>query len=191
MISKLVVIATLWLALSSASATAAPIVNASPSSATVYSGLEQQFTAVVSGVEEMVNSAEGDRTVSWSTSAGTIDASGLFTAPDVKASETVMVKATRVGHPKEFANIAVKVIPAPVQHTVTLTWKPDNGAVSFSVYRGSSADGSFALLASGITQTDYIDSTVASGETYYYATTATNEAGEESGYSSIIAAVIP
>ncbi|HXM62001.1 MAG TPA: hypothetical protein VN950_14185 [Terriglobales bacterium] len=191
MISKLIAIATLWLALSSASATAAPIVNASPSSATVYSGAEQQFTAVVTGAEEIVSSAEGDRTVNWSASAGTIDASGMFTAPTVKFNEIVIVKATRVDHPRQFVTVQVRVIPVPAQHTVTLGWNPDPGAVSFSVYRGNSQDDSFALLASGITQTGYVDATVSAGETYYYATTATNAAGEESAYSSLVLVVIP
>lgn len=185
MISKLIAIAMLWLPLCAVSATATPVVIASPPSATVYSDGAKQFTAVVTGA------VEGDRTVNWSASAGTIDASGLFTAPTVKSSEIVTVKATRVNHPRQFVTVQVRVIPVPAQHTVALAWNPDPGAVSFSVYRGNSQDDSFALLASGVTQTGYVDATVSAGETYYYATTATNAAGEESAYSSLVLVVIP
>ena len=39
--------------------------------------------------------------------------------------------------------------------------------------------------------TDYSDATVASGATYYYATTAVNSSGQESVYSNKVKAVVP
>jgi fibronectin type 3 domain-containing protein len=37
----------------------------------------------------------------------------------------------------------------------------------------------------------YTDNTIVSGQTYYYATTAVDSSGVESGYSNLAQAVIP
>jgi fibronectin type 3 domain-containing protein len=39
--------------------------------------------------------------------------------------------------------------------------------------------------------TNYTDSTVVSGTTYYYVTTEVNAQGQESGYSNVVKAAIP
>jgi fibronectin type 3 domain-containing protein len=39
--------------------------------------------------------------------------------------------------------------------------------------------------------TVYADNSVTSGQTYYYATTAVDSSGAESGYSNIAQAVVP
>src|ERR1039458_9393156 len=60
-----------------------------PAAATVYRGKTQQFTATVSG--------QADQTVIWSLDAniGSIDSTGLYTAPsDAAANDGVYVSAT-------------------------------------------------------------------------------------------------
>src|ERR1700683_2779487 len=85
----------------------------SPSRTTVVSGGTRQFTAKVS---ETSNPA-----VKWSTSAGTISSSGLFTAPSVTSSQTVIVKTTTVADPREEAAAQVTLIPPTARAAVTLS----------------------------------------------------------------------
>jgi fibronectin type 3 domain-containing protein len=59
--------------------------------------------------------------------------------------------------------------------SISLTWTAPVGAVSFDLYRGTTADGEAATpIATGITTASYIDSSVAPSTQYYYYVTAVN-----------------
>ncbi len=75
-------------------------------------------------------------------------------------------------------------------HSVTLTWNASQDAMSYSVYRGTTHDGPYVKIASGIVSTNYIDIQVTHNRTLYYVTTAVN-GNTESGYSNETVAVIP
>lgn len=66
---------------------------------------------------------------------------------------------------------------------VSLTWvgsvDPVSGATarSYSVKRTESIGGDFTVIASDVTDTNYLDLTARRGRTYFYAVTAVNEAG--------------
>jgi Abnormal spindle-like microcephaly-assoc'd, ASPM-SPD-2-Hydin len=78
------------------------------------------------------------------------------------------------------------------QYSVTLSWSGSTSSVAgYNVYRGTTA-GSYSKINSSLDpNTSYSDSTVASGVTYYYAATAVNSSGEESGYSSPVEVAVP
>jgi fibronectin type 3 domain-containing protein len=80
-----------------------------------------------------------------------------------------------------------------VQHTVHLTWDASSSSVvGYRVYRAASAAGPFGVLSTEtLTATEYEDSTVSSGTTYYYQVTAFDTSGEESAGSNVAKAVIP
>jgi fibronectin type 3 domain-containing protein len=60
------------------------------------------------------------------------------------------------------------------------------------VYRSTISGGSYTRLNSTADITsNYADSTVQSGQTYYYVVTQLDSTGMESGYSSPVTAVIP
>lgn len=81
---------------------------------------------------------------------------------------------------------------APTQHTVDLTWTAASGAVGYNIYRGTVSGGSYAMINSSLDgTTSYVDSTVVSGQTYYYVATTVNSESEESAYSNQTTAVIP
>jgi len=82
---------------------------------------------------------------------------------------------------------------AQTAHDVSLSWSPgDSKAVGYNVYRGTAQSGPFQAINSALdASTTYIDSTVASGHTYYYVTTEVDAQGQQSGYSNITRAVIP
>ncbi len=81
----------------------------SPTSVAIGTGQTVQFTPIVT------NDSSG---VSWSASAGTIDASGNYTAPSGSPSMTVTVKATCLKHCTNSASATVNVV-SPGQVTPT------------------------------------------------------------------------
>jgi fibronectin type 3 domain-containing protein len=70
--------------------------------------------------------------------------------------------------------------------SVELDWA-DNGEsdfASYTVYRGTSPGVYNATVASGLTTSNYTDGTVLDNTSYYYVLTATDDSGNESGYSN-------
>src|SRR5207249_262628 len=68
-----------------------------PANVTLIGGATQQFTATVSG--------SGNTGVTWSASAGTITATGLYTMPDGGVAQTV--RATSQADDRKFAEAAI------------------------------------------------------------------------------------
>jgi|HubBroStandDraft_6_1064221.scaffolds.fasta_scaffold140628_2 hypothetical protein len=81
----------------------------------------------------------------------------------------------------------------PAQYSVNLSWQSSSSqVVGYNVYRGSQSGGPYTRINPALdTNTAYTDSSVAAGQTYYYATTAVNSEGQESNYSNLAEAVIP
>ena len=79
------------------------------------------------------------------------------------------------------------------QHTVGLTWVPStSNVVGYNVYRGTATGGPYTKLnGSAIVTTSFSDSTVRSGSTYYYVSTAINSSGAESVKSNEVRTAIP
>ena len=82
---------------------------------------------------------------------------------------------------------------APVQHSVALTWNASTSTVAgYNVYRGTVSGGPYTKINSSLVAVlDYTDSTVQSGTTYDYVTTAVDSSGNESAYSNQVSAAIP
>jgi P pilus assembly chaperone PapD len=95
------------------------------------------------------------------------------------------------------AGASVSIAGAGVQastHSVNLSWSASVSphVVGYIVERGSSPGGPFqALDFAPITGTDYVDSTVANGQTYYYVILSVSSMGVESHPSSPVSATIP
>lgn len=79
------------------------------------------------------------------------------------------------------------------QHSVDLNWDPSTSqVVGYNVYRGTQPGGPFLKInSSPTTATAYSDSTVSSGQTYYYTTTSVDSAGVESKHSNVVSVTIP
>jgi ASPM-SPD-2-Hydin domain-containing protein len=70
-------------------------------------------------------------------------------------------------------------------YSVNLYWNSSTDVVGYNVYRSTAANGSYAKINSALQpSTTYTDSSVVSGQTYYYAATSVNSAGQESGRST-------
>ena len=99
----------------------APVsVTVNPQQVAIGTGQSVQFTAT-----EM-NDSKG---VTWNASAGTIDATGDYTAPSGTQSVTVTVTATSVKDPKKSTSATVNVV-APGQVTATTNVQVASYAIS-------------------------------------------------------------
>jgi hypothetical protein len=82
---------------------------------------------------------------------------------------------------------------APGAHSVALTWESgDAAAVGYNVYRGTATSGPFSQINTALnSSTNFTDSNVVGGKTYYYVTTEVNTSGKESAYSNVATASVP
>ena len=78
------------------------------------------------------------------------------------------------------------------QYSVSLSWNSSTSSVSgYNVYRGTVA-GTYSRINTTLDPSPaYVDTTVVSGSTYYYAATAVNSNREESAYSGPLKVVVP
>jgi hypothetical protein len=163
----------------SAAATVGVTIN--PPSASLVTGGSVQFTATVTG--------SSNTAVSWATTGGTVTTGGFYTAPITTGSFTV--KATSVADNTKSASAVVSV-NATIQHTVTLTWAASPSVAGYNVYRGTVSGGPYTRINTALeAATNYLDSTVQSGETYFYAVTSVDSSGMESAFSSPVTVVVP
>jgi hypothetical protein len=110
-------------------------------------------------------------------SSGAASASGTFSSNAANASLTQALSGTGT--------------PAP-QHSVALSWNPSSSSVvGYNVYRGSISGGPYSKITSLNADTTFVDSSVQSGQTYFYVTTAVDGSGKESKNSNQTQAVIP
>jgi hypothetical protein len=78
------------------------------------------------------------------------------------------------------------------QHNVALTWNADTSTVQgYYVYRGGQTGGPYSQISGLQAATNYRDSAVSSGQTYYYVVTALGTNSLESGYSNEAVADVP
>jgi hypothetical protein len=107
------------------------------------------------------------------------------------ASGSITIISNATGSPATVALSGTGV--APVQHSVALTWNASTSTVSgYNVYRTTVSGTSYVKINSSLVAVlTYTDSTVQSGTTYYYVTTAIDSSGNESVYSNEVSAPIP
>ena len=156
-------------------------ITASGGSLTLSSASSSNSAFTIGGVTLPLTLAAGQSvpfTVSFApTATGTASANiSFFTSSSTSASQT----ASGSG--------------AAVQHTVDLSWNASTSTsvVGYNVYRGTAAAGPFFKINPALNASmNYTDSTVQSGQTYYYMTTAVDSAGVESTYSNQAPAVVP
>ena len=93
------------------------------------------------------------------------------------------------------ANVSgVNFTATPQQvHSVALSWNASTSTVSgYNIYRSTLSGGSYLRINSSLVGgLSYTDSTVQNTTTYYYVTTAVDNAGIESTFSNQVSAAIP
>nr|MBA2645451.1 fibronectin type III domain-containing protein [Pyrinomonadaceae bacterium] len=98
--------------------------------------------------------------------------------------------AANVGHLVALRPVSVvppptTVPPAPTDLAasagdaqVSLTWTASPGATSYNIKRSNAPGGPYTEIASGVAATNYTDTGLTNGTTYYYIVTAVNSVGE-------------
>lgn len=167
-------------------------VSLSPASASVTEGQTQQFSAQVSGTTNTAVNWFVSGIAGGNSTVGTVNPSGVYTAPTNVPSGQVVVTAQSAASPSNSANASVTVL-APVAHFVDLSWNATTStAAGYNIYRSTQSSGPFTKLNPSLnTATVYTDSSVVSGQRYYYAATSVDSNGVESSYSNIAQASIP
>jgi hypothetical protein len=70
-------------------------------------------------------------------------------------------------------------------YSVSLFWNSSSDAAGYNVYRSTAVNGTYSKINSTLdANTAYTDSTVVSGQTYYYAATTVDSGGQESSRST-------
>ena len=76
-------------------------------------------------------------------------------------------------------------VGAVQQYSVNLSWNGSTGVAGYNVYRSTSSSGTYSKINPTLdANTAYTDSSVTSGQTYYYEATAVNSSGQESARST-------
>jgi fibronectin type 3 domain-containing protein len=110
------------------------------------------------------------------------------------------IQAANLGGYTDFAGFSVTTITDPpadlaasgANTQVTLSWTASLGADSYNVYRGTSPGGEGATpIATGVTDTAYVDNMVAGGATYYYVVSAVTTGGESAISTEVSATALP
>jgi fibronectin type 3 domain-containing protein len=112
------------------------------------------------------------------------------TAGTVSGSVSIASNATNSPATISVSGTGVSTTP----HSVGLMWSPSTSSVSgYNVYRGTTPNGPYPtkLNTSLLTTEQFSDSSVVSGQTYYYVVTAVDSSDVESVDSNQATAVIP
>jgi len=111
---------------------------------------------------------------------------GLFASPRTggQLAEAVFESVAFLGRPEAPAGVVAT--PNTAQNRIALAWQPVAGAASYIVSRAVSPGGPATTLATGISNPAYLDTTPASGLSYYIVV-ATNEVGDGPGSAAVAA----
>jgi hypothetical protein len=106
-------------------------------------------------------------------------------------SGTVTVSSNATNSPAGIALSGTGVTGTP--HGVSLTWQPgSSGTLGYNVYASSTSGGPYSRLnGSTVTSTNYLDSNVQSGHSYYFVVTSVNSSSKESPRSAEVKATVP
>jgi hypothetical protein len=158
----------------------------------------------------LTNSGNSNVTISSVTASGAgFSASGVSAGttltPNQSATLNLSFAPTATGSVTGSVTVASNAANSPaiitltgtgvqlIAHSVDLTWTASTSVVTgYNVYRGTISGGPYTLLnTSQIVLTTYTDSTVQSGQTYFYVVTAVDSNNIESVFSNEVSAVIP
>jgi hypothetical protein len=110
--------------------------------------------------------------------AGTANGSATFTSDAGNSPATVSLSGTGT---------------TATAHIVGLTWTASTSVVAgYNIYRGSQTGGPYQKVNLSLqSASGFTDSSVSSGQSYFYVVTAVDASGNESAFSNEASAVIP
>jgi hypothetical protein len=171
-------------------------VAVTPGQATVAEGTTQQFTATAD--DQFGNAMSTQPAFTWSlTGIGTINSTGMYTAPTSTGSATVQAIAAGLSG---TASVTVSTLPAAPtnltataisKHQVNLSWmESSTNQTGFIIQRSTDGINWTQIAKVGSSATSYQDTTVSRRKTYYYRVAACNGLGN-SPWSNVATVVTP
>ncbi len=173
-----------------------------------FGGIDVGGSGILSSV--LTNVGNSNVTVSGvSVSGAGFDVSGISTGqvllPGEKAALNVTLAPALIGAVVGNAVVSSDATNSPTvvsfsgigvrltSHAATLQWDASTSAVSgYYVYSSTISGGPYTRQTSSpLANTSYRDTTVQSGQTYYYVVTSVDASGIESSYSNQASALIP
>jgi cellulose 1,4-beta-cellobiosidase len=96
----------------------------------------------------------------------------------------------------ETGAVTIPAVPGTLSLTagngrVELSWTASTGATGYTILRATDAAGPYAEVATGVASTNYTDTGLESGTTYYYRIHAANDSGASGDGSEVGATTIP
>ncbi len=121
------------------------------------------------------------KTYSTNTQYEDFDADVFYDTPSVTIYGWAGTASEKYASENNIPFVAITGLDAPVprkiQNTVSgihVYWNPAEFAATYSLYRATSANGTYNLVKSGIKATHYTDTTVSSGKSYFYKVVSCN-----------------
>ena len=178
---------------------ASPTSFSFPSTTTGTSSASQSVTLTNSGnsvvsisqVTASTNFSVSGLTLPVSLSAGQSTTFSVIFAPTTTGSlsGTVTVTSNASNSPTTITLSGSGA--SSTSPSVGLTWSPSSTTYSsFDIYRGTTSGGPYTKINSSLTPF-FTDTSVTSGQTYYYVVTEFDSSGTQSGYSNQAAANVP
>ena len=129
----------------------------------------------------------------------------LAKSSDGESAQELVLPGTRAGKTSDSPFLISQEVGSPSDerrhpkpHRVTLSWEPSQSGVEsgdtvgYNVFRcGGPSVRCVKLNTDLVIGPSYVDYQVRAGRTYFYATTAVNQAGRQSRRSNIVKVVIP
>ena len=181
-------------------------INANPTSLSVVQGAQgtSTITTTVSGgfnnaISLSASGVPAGVTVSFNPNPIAAPGSGSSTMTIAVDSSTVpgtypIAVTGNGGGIQHSTTVTLTVTAAPPPHQVNLSWvaSTTTTVVGYNAYRSTVSGSYYTQINSGlIPGLTYVDTTVTSGVTYYYVTTAVDADGLESVYSNEASANVP
>jgi hypothetical protein len=156
--------------------------SASGSSVTVSSATSSSSEFALSGVAFPLSIAAGQ----------SVPVTVKFT-PQISGSASANISFASNASSSSVTETVTGTGASAIQHSADLSWGPSpSTVVGYNVYRSTTPGGPYTKINFSLdASTVYTDSTVQSGQTYYYVSTAVDATGMESGYSNQLQMVIP
>jgi fibronectin type 3 domain-containing protein len=160
---------------------------------------DREFNVAINGTTVLTNfdifAHVGENAALVEQFTATANSSGqIVVAFTVGAADNPSIAGIEIWTPAAIAAAPSGLAATAGNGQVTLAWNADSGAVTYNVYRGTSAGGESATaIATGVTSPSYTDSTVTNNTTYYYKVAAVNTGGTSglSNEASALPKVVP
>jgi Domain of unknown function (DUF5010)/DUF5010 C-terminal domain/F5/8 type C domain len=157
-----------------------------PASAESFSLIKLGGSGAVTNGNSVVIRTSGGKFVTVKPD-GSVDATGT----SIGTAQTFTLQMTTNFLPiTPVTSAPTGLVASATSSRINLSWKATPGAMSYVLKRAPTGAGTYAIIATGVTATNFSDLSASAGVTYFYVVSALNSGGESSN-SAPATAIIP